>query len=201
MLRRARGPFRSLWNVQGIYREGLKAATGVNAILFKITKISGRISLFSRPIRDRRCISYILEWATVRGKHRPMFVRHFSLSSPPRITRVENRGARVIQVKRVKRADKGHPLALVRSRAHMRAARNHKSDISILRRERIESIEREFKTIQGLIFVFVSPGKLALPRAPPTVHSAHSVHAWYSFRSCRYVALFPHFHNARQVRG
>lgn len=59
---------------------GLKAATGVNAILFKITKISGRISLFSRPIRgDRRCISYILEWATVRGKHRPMFVRRFSL--------------------------------------------------------------------------------------------------------------------------
>lgn len=38
-----------------------------------------------------------------------------------------------------------------RDRAHVRAARNHKSDTSILRRERIECIEREFKTIQGLI--------------------------------------------------
>lgn len=38
-----------------------------------------------------------------------------------------------------------------RDRAHVRAARNHKSDTSILRRERIEHIEREFKTIQGLI--------------------------------------------------
>jgi len=88
----------------------------------------------------------------------------------------------VIQVKRVKRTHKGR--SRPRDQAHVRAARNHKSDTSILRRERIELIEREFKTIQGLIrrrhrrrsFHF-SPGK--------PVARNHRLHR------CAYATRFP----------
>lgn len=85
------------------------------------------------------------EWATVRGKHRPVFVSHrFSPFA-------EGREPRMIQVKRVNRAHKEplHPRA-----THMCVRARHaiiKGDTSILRRERIGRIERESKTFQGLI--------------------------------------------------
>jgi hypothetical protein len=85
---------------------------------------------FRAPERDRRCISRVDEWDTVRGKHRPVFVR----CSP----RGGSTGPRTFQVKRVKRGYKRRP----RDRAHVPAARNHKGVTSILRRERIERIER-----------------------------------------------------------
>lgn len=90
-----------------------------------------------------------------------------------------------------------------RGQAHVRAARNHKSDTSILRRERIERIEREFKTIQGLIRRrrrrrLVSHRE-NLSRAPSTARYAYATrfpqlplrtHSPFSLR----------FHQARQVR-
>jgi len=96
----------------------------------------------------------------------------------------EPREARVIQVKRVKRTHKGH--SRPRDQAHVRAARNHKSDTSILRRERIELIERELKTIQGLIRrhrrrhrVSFLTGKTCRAH-----HRLHDTHMQHNFRSC-----------------
>lgn len=77
-----------------------------------------------------------------------MFVRHFPLRSVLASQR-EPRGESDPGKKGQTHAQRAPSPS--RDRAHVLAARNHKSDTSILRRERIEHIEREFKTIQGLI--------------------------------------------------
>lgn len=77
-----------------------------------------------------------------------MFVRHFPLRSVLASQR-EPRGESDPGKKGQTCAQRAPSPS--RDRAHVLAARNHKSDTSILRRERIEHIEREFKTIQGLI--------------------------------------------------
>lgn len=97
----------------------------------------------------------------------------------------------MIQVKRVKRTHKGR--SRPRDRAHMRTARNHKSDTSILRRERIELIEREFKTIQGLIRRRHRRRRRFTGKTCRAHHRLHDAHMQHDFRSCPFSTFVQPF--------